>query len=127
MFKKGQTNVTEAERSAGPQHQPAMRNWKLVLEDRKDTITATAQNLNVGHRSVYEVVYDSLGLHKVCARWVPRQLKRKHKLSCMDISSCHLKYYHNEQENFLKSIIIEDKALIHHYKPESKQQSMQWK
>jgi hypothetical protein len=45
----------------------------MVLEDRKVTIIATAQNLNVTHWSVYEVVYDSLGLHKICASWVPRQ------------------------------------------------------
>jgi hypothetical protein len=49
--------------------------------------------------------YYSLGPHMVYARWIPRKMKTKHKLSCINICSCHLQSYHNEWENVLKSTL----------------------
>ena len=44
---------------------------------------------------------NKLGFHKVCARWVPKQLTEVHKQTHMDICQKHLDRYGNEQDNLL--------------------------
>jgi hypothetical protein len=51
--------------------------------------------------------------------------REQHKPNRLD--TCHLKQYHNEGKHFLNRIITGDEIWIHHYDPESKCQSMQWK
>ena len=45
----------------------------------------------------------------------------------MDICQKQLNLYGNERDGFLDRIISGDETRIHHYKPESKRQSMEWK
>jgi hypothetical protein len=46
---------------------------------------------------VYSIVYDSIGFHEFCARWVSMQLTEEVNDSHMDICSCHLEYNYNEE------------------------------
>jgi hypothetical protein len=116
IFKKGQTSVTGAEHSECPSTSTSNEKLEearfMFLKDRTDPITETAQKKNVSQGSVYSVVYDSLGFHKVCARRVSMQVTAPN-LSWMDFCSCHLEDYYNEE-------------LLHHYKLDNKQ-NMQWK
>ena len=45
----------------------------------------------------------------------------------VDICQKHLDRYGNERDIFLDRIITGDETWIHHYGPESKRQSMEWK
>ena len=45
----------------------------------------------------------------------------------VDIYQKHLDHYGNERDIFLDRIITGDETWIHHYEPESKQQSVEWK
>jgi hypothetical protein len=43
-------------------------------------------------------MHDILGYLKVCARGEPKFLTEQHKHNCLDMSSHHLEWYHNEGE-----------------------------
>jgi len=49
-----------------------------------------------------------------------------HKLTHLDMCQ-HLDRYDKEGEAFLDRIITGDETWVHHYKPECKRQSMEWK
>jgi len=68
-----------------------------------------------------------LGYTKVCSRLVPRMLtpekKQKHVESCEEL----LKRYREEGDQFLLNIVTGDESRIHHFDPEEKRLSMQYK
>jgi hypothetical protein len=86
MFKNVRTSVTDAERSGHPTTATTARNEErareLILQSRRDGI---AKQLNISIGSAYSVTHDNLQFHKVCARWVPKELTDKHKHIRLDI------------------------------------------
>jgi hypothetical protein len=66
-------------------------------------------------------------MSKVSARWVPRQLNDDQKRARLDISRFPLSRYEDEPD-FIYRIVTQDLTTwVHHFDPESKKQSMQWK
>ena len=98
----------------------------MVLFDRQVTIDEVAHVLQISHGLAYKMMDNKLGFHKVCVRWIPKQIIEVHK-TCVDNCQKHLDRYGNEQDIFLDRIITGDETWIHHYKPGSKWQSMEWK
>ena len=49
----------------------------LIKENRRITINELTELLGVSARSALKIM-DTLGYSKVCARWVPRQLREAH-------------------------------------------------
>ena len=68
-----------------------------------------------------------LGSTKLLQGWVPRHLTEEHKRNRQHICSSLLERYNREGDNFLNRIITGDETWVHHYEPETKRQSMQWK
>ena len=68
-----------------------------------------------------------LGFRKVCARWVLRMLSDEMKAEKVRISRELLERFEKEGENFLKKIITGDETWVHHYDPENKRQSMEYR
>jgi len=58
---------------------------------------------------------------------VPRELTAEHKCKRVEICQRSLDRYNNEGEEFLSRIVTGDETWVHHYEPESKMQSMEWK
>jgi hypothetical protein len=65
-------------------------------------------------------------MEKPCARWVPRTLTSDQKHTCMKISEQCLERFNENKTDFVRRFITVDETWIHHYTPESKQQSKQW-
>lgn len=112
----------------------------MVLANRRLTIDDVADELHISHGSAYEIIHDHLGFRKVCARWVPRQLTEDLKKRRVEACKQLLKRYRadtcavpqcdvpgNGSYSFLQRIITGDETWVHHYEPESKRQSLQWK
>jgi hypothetical protein len=59
----------------------------------KDTRITT---LRISEGSAHSVVHDILGSHKVCAQWVPRELRNEHKHNCVGIIFHLLECYRNK-------------------------------
>jgi len=77
--------------------------------------------------SALETMVATLEYRKVCARWVPRMLKQEHKEQRIQVCQDLLKQYEAEGNSFLDRIITGDETWCHHYEPESKRQSMEWR
>jgi predicted DNA-binding transcriptional regulator AlpA len=52
----------------------------LIRADRRITIDSVATVLGCSHSSAYRIIHDRLKFRKVCALWVPRELKNREKL-----------------------------------------------
>ena len=69
---------------------------------------------------------EELDMKKLRARWVPRLLTADQKRTRMKISEQCLECFNKNKTDFVRRFITMDETWIHHYTPESKQQSKQW-
>ena len=99
----------------------------IILTDRRVTIEEITLQLGISQGTAYALVYDILGFHKVAARWVPRHVTEEHKRDRQHTCSSLLERYNRDGDNFLNRIITGDEIWVHHYEPETKRQSTQWK
>ena len=85
----------------------------MVWANRLVAIDEVACSLQISHGSTYQIIYDGLGFHKVCARWVPRELTAQHKRKRVEICQRLPDRYNNEGE-FLSRIVAGDETWVHH-------------
>ena len=126
-FKSGRTNVTHKEAAGRPSTSMIQQAREMVLANWRVAIHEVVCSLQISHGSAYQMIHDELGFHKICARWVPRELTAEHKRKRVEICQRLLNRYNNEGEEFLSRIVTGDETWVHHYEPESKRQSMEWK
>jgi hypothetical protein len=123
--------VTDAERSGCPTTATAAQNEErareLILQNKRVKVDEIAEQLNISIGSAYFVVYENLQFHKLCARWVPKELTNEHKRMHLDIFSHNLAHYHDEGDNFLQQFVTGNGTWVHNSQPETKWKSMQWK
>ena len=72
------------------------------------------------------ILRDDLGYSKVCARWVPKELTVVHKRQRVEVVTQFARRY-EEDPSFLERIVTGDETWVHHYDPDSKRQSMEWR
>jgi hypothetical protein len=107
----------------------AQRVERFIRADRRITIDSVATALGCSHGVAHSTMHDGLKFRKVCTRWVPREQKDRETNERMSLSLQHLLRYADEGEDtsILKIIFTGDESWVHHYQPESKRASMQWK
>lgn len=98
---------------------------KLMNKDRRFKLREIAEETGLSYYSVFTIVHQDLLMKKVCARWVPRLLTEDNKLKRVRTSEQCLEMIRQDPD-FYRSFITMDETWLHHYTPESKQQSMQW-
>jgi hypothetical protein len=54
---------------------------ELILADRRIMIDSVATALGCSHGLAYSIMHDLLTFWKVCAWWVPRELKDREKIT----------------------------------------------
>ncbi|GFQ91483.1 histone-lysine N-methyltransferase SETMAR [Trichonephila clavata] len=104
--------------------------WKvddMIRANRRITIYEVAEELGISHERAQNIIHDILRYRKVSARWVPRQLTSTHQEQRMAVSLKHLVRYHEDGNDFLFRIVTGDETWVHHFTPESKAASMEWK
>ena len=67
------------------------------------------------------------GMSKVLARRVPRMLTDDQKRTRLDISRSLLSHHEDDPGNFIKRVVTQDEAWVHHFDLEAIMQSKQWK
>jgi hypothetical protein len=116
MYKNGCTSVTDGERSGHPTTATTTQNEERarepILQNRRVTVDEIAKQMNISIGSAYSVVHDNLQFHKVCARWIPKELMNEQKRMCLDICFHHLAYYREEGGIFLQWIITGDEIWV---------------
>ena len=63
----------------------------------------------------------------VSAEWIPRMLTKDQNKSRLDISKYLLSVYEDDPDKFMRRVVTKDEIWVHHFDPEAKKQSMQWK
>ena len=101
---------------------------EMIVSNRRVKQIDIANALDISKERVHHIITVHLGYRKVSARWVPRQqltveMKAQRKTICTQL----LERFTHDGERFLRSIITGDESWVHHYDPESKMQSMQYR
>ncbi|XP_076031923.1 uncharacterized protein LOC143019826 [Oratosquilla oratoria] len=64
---------------------------------------------------------------QVSARWVPKLLGPDQKRLRCNMSMNNLAIFDADPQRFIRRFVTMDETLVHHFQPESKEQSKQWK
>jgi histone-lysine N-methyltransferase SETMAR len=90
---------------------------------------SVATALGCSHGLAYSIMHDCVKFRKVCARWVPRELKDREKINrkCLPLQHLRVLQYGDEGEDMLNRVVTRNESWVHHYQPKSKPASMQWK
>ena len=130
-FRQGRRSLEGEPRSGRPSEAVCEENCRavenMVMENRRVNVQLIADTVCISFGSIKTILREHLLMTEVCARWVPRMLDQKMKDCRCEASSENLKLMQLDWNLFLKRIVTGDETWIHHYDPESKQQSMQWK
>lgn len=129
-FKRGRTSIQDDERTGRPKtvvtDQIVSKIHNAILDDRRLKVREIAEAVNISIDRVHHILRDVLGMRKLTARWVPRLLTVDQKRIRLNISQECLDLFKRNPTEFLRRFITVDESWIHHYTPETKQQSKQW-
>ena len=65
-------------------------------------------------------------MRNLYARWVPRLLTMEQQQRREDVLIECLVMFHSNKANFLRGFVTIDESRVHHFTPETKEQSKQW-
>lgn len=130
-FKKGRNSIEDDPRCGRPRfsssNEMVQNILKIIMNDRRICIRRIADILKIGKSVVSEVITNEMGMNKVCARWVPKNLSPEQKLNRLRTSKENLGLFQQNKELFIQKFITMDETWVHHFDPETKLQSKQWK
>ena len=99
----------------------------IVMTDRRVTERYIASKTGISQERVHSILTENLEMKKLSARWVPRLLTVDQKHARRTLSRANLSLLEADPDNFLQRFVTMDETWVHHFTPESKQQSKQWK
>ncbi|XP_067649098.1 histone-lysine N-methyltransferase SETMAR-like [Haliotis asinina] len=126
-FQRGRESLDDDPRPGPPSTSTIQANIDTVMGNRRITLHELEDATGLSYGSIHSILHDNLHMFKVCATWVPIMLSDDMKLSRVNISGAMLTRYHAKPEDFHFKIVTCDETWLHHYEPESKQESMEWK
>jgi hypothetical protein len=97
----------------------------MVLDDWRIKVHEIPETIGISKECVGYFLHEELHMKKICERWVPRLLTADQKCIRMRMSEQCLKHFNKTKTDFVRRFITIDETWIHHYTPESKQQSKQ--
>ena len=129
-FKSGRTSVQDEARGSPPKSATTQEKIeavrKIVENDRRVTIRNIAETVGISSGVVHQILHRELHMHKLSARWVPRMLTATQKRTRLQVSSQNLARLRADRSDFIGRLVTQDETWIHHFDPETKQQSKQW-
>uniref|UniRef100_H2ZWM7 Mos1 transposase HTH domain-containing protein n=1 Tax=Latimeria chalumnae TaxID=7897 RepID=H2ZWM7_LATCH len=79
----------------------------LIMQDHHIKTDAIVTELDISHGSVLMIIHDRLGMSKLSARLVPRNLSAQDRHQWLESSRELLEIFYTEQANFLARIICQ--------------------
>lgn len=130
-FKRGRESIEDDPRSGRPSTATTTENidrvHKMVMDDRRLTVRYIAEIIGICQERVHHILTNELEMTKVSARWVPRLLTPDQKRTRLDMSRENLELFEADPDGFIERFLTMDECWVHHFEPETKKQSMQWK
>ena len=132
-FKRGRQSLEDGPRPGRPVTvaMPEMVNkvHDIVMTDRRGTERYIASTVGISQEKerVHSILTEDLEMRKLSAHWVPRLLTVDQKHTRRTLSRTNLNLFEEDPANFLKRFVTMDETWVHHFTPEAKQQSKQWK
>ena len=113
--------------SITPENIAAVRD--LIEGDRRLTVVEICQELGtrISYGSVQSIIKKELLFRKISAQWVPRLLSDQQKTVRVQVSETLLEHYKEEGDAFIHRIVTCDEIWVHHYTPETKRASKEWR
>ncbi|CAK9829627.1 Protein GVQW3 [Anthophora retusa] len=122
-FRSGRESVEDDKRSGRPSTSKTDENIdkikEMLSENRKLTIRELAEDLNIAYGSVQDVLVSDLGLRRVVAKLVPKDLNFMQKKDRVEISKDMISKAEFDL-TFIKRIITGDETWIYEYDTQSR-------
>ncbi|XP_023218736.1 uncharacterized protein LOC111620945 [Centruroides sculpturatus] len=99
---------------------------KMVLDDSQLKVQELADMVGISKSAVHHILTENLDIRKLCAKWVPHLLTMGQKQRCEDVSIKSLAMFCSKKAEFLRRFITMDETWVHHFTPETKEQSKEW-
>ena len=130
-FKRGRDSFEDDPRPGRPadviSQEMIDRFERLVINNRRIKVAELASECGISNGSVYTIIHEHLGMSKVSARWVPRNQNMQDRQQRVESSQELLKVYNASPEDFHTRLVTGDDTWLHHWDPDTKKDSMQWK
>ena len=130
-FKRGRDSLEDDPRPGRPadviSQEIIDRVERLVLNNRRIKAAELASECGSSNGSVYTIIHEHLGMSKVSARLVPRNLNMQDRQQRVESSQELLEVYNANPEDFHTRLVTGDETWLHHWDPDTKKESMQWK
>jgi len=95
------------------------------MDVRRSKAVDIARTVKISCGSIETIIHDHLKMSKVSARWVPRNLTADDPACRIITSQEHVDLFTSDPDKFMHQIATGDETWVHHWDPESKQQSTQ--
>ena len=130
-FKLGRESCMDAPRAGRPctvtNEETVNEIHDIVMADRRVTIRKIVEETKASYGTVQSILVDVLHMKKLSSRWVPRMLsidQKRQRVVCAQELLARIK---RNPEKFYKQFATMDETWVHHFDPETKRQSMEWK
>ena len=129
-FKRGEMSTTDAPRAGRPKtacNEDMVENvHQMVLSDRRISIRKIAGALKISCASVSRILHDDLGLKKIAAKLMPRELTDVQRAVRFELSQANLARLEHDRTNFFDRFVTVDETRLHQSIPEDAQTAKQW-
>ncbi|XP_018405256.1 PREDICTED: putative uncharacterized protein FLJ37770 [Cyphomyrmex costatus] len=129
-FKSGREAVEDDARPGRPSTSKTDENVdeirQLLIENRKLTIREIAETTNISFGSVQSILREDLGLSRVTARLVPKELNFVQKLHRAEISKEMVSMVDSDP-TVIQRIITGDETWVYEYDTQTQHQSSEWR
>ena len=98
-----------------------------MLNNRRIKVAELASECDISNGNVYTIIHEHLGMSKISARWVPRNLNMQDRQQRVESSQELLEVYNANPEDFHTRLVTGEEIWLHHWDPDTKKESMQWK
>ena len=97
----------------------------MVIDERHLTINHIGNAMSISRERVEDILHKELGMWEVSARWMPRLLIPDQKPYQTVMSQANLAMFEADADGVVERFLTQDKCWVHHFKPDTKRQSMQ--